>query len=413
MVHVSVQSFYNKKGKLSMKNFLKLIGFGIMFFVLGITFSRWEVFSHIRHFLRSSFVKSKMVNESVSENYYDSVMRIALQQFPTDEGMKDALDKISALCTSSDSVFKALIEYCENSDAVLQQEFIEQLQKFGFVDAMGKINYECEAVKVLKEFALHVKAETLSVKSQQILDAGVLCDFFKVLTKSFVTKERGSYQESLLNFKFSFSNYRDLLQLFTESFLEKDYYFVTANKNPFIIDCGSNLGMSILFFKNVYPKAEILAFEPSHISLSFLNKNINDNNLNGITVIDKAVSNKKQKCFFHEVPGNTLGGALGGRTDDACTINVDSVILSEYIERPVDFVKVDVEGAEVLIFEDLDQSGKIKFIKEMGIECHGSCALNSVLKVLNKNNFVYQVKREDLWGDAYLVHAFNKLNNVC
>ena len=51
--------------------------------------------------------------------------------------------------------------------------------------------------------------------------------------------------------------------LYREVFAEREYWFATDNPRPLILDCGSNIGMAILFFKSLYPDAEITAFEPA------------------------------------------------------------------------------------------------------------------------------------------------------
>ncbi|HKZ65867.1 MAG TPA: hypothetical protein VJ111_05915, partial [Chitinophagaceae bacterium] len=55
-----------------------------------------------------------------------------------------------------------------------------------------------------------------------------------------------------------------------EMFKEKVYKFTSSKKNPYIIDCGSNIGMSILYFKSLYPEARILGFEADPYIFSFL-----------------------------------------------------------------------------------------------------------------------------------------------
>src|SRR5690242_10249467 len=51
--------------------------------------------------------------------------------------------------------------------------------------------------------------------------------------------------------------------LYREVFAEREYWFATDSPRPVILDCGSNIGMAILFFKSLYPEAEIFAFEPA------------------------------------------------------------------------------------------------------------------------------------------------------
>ena len=65
----------------------------------------------------------------------------------------------------------------------------------------------------------------------------------------------------------------------------KAYYDFKCNKpNPTIIDCGSNIGLGLLRFKEQYPQSDIHAFEADDLICNILNKNIADNKLSGIHV---------------------------------------------------------------------------------------------------------------------------------
>ena len=58
-----------------------------------------------------------------------------------------------------------------------------------------------------------------------------------------------------------------------ELFVQHMYKFVAKTQEPFIIDCGANLGMSIIYFKELYPLSKIIAFEADDYIFSFLEKN--------------------------------------------------------------------------------------------------------------------------------------------
>ena len=40
------------------------------------------------------------------------------------------------------------------------------------------------------------------------------------------------------------------------------YRFVTTKEAPVILDCGANIGLSVIYFKQLYPNSKITAFEP-------------------------------------------------------------------------------------------------------------------------------------------------------
>jgi len=72
---------------------------------------------------------------------------------------------------------------------------------------------------------------------------------------------RGVYKEKLLGFDIEFQVHFQLRSLFDEIFIGKIQYFKSQRPDPFIIDCGGNIGMSVLFYKMIYPDSEILVFE--------------------------------------------------------------------------------------------------------------------------------------------------------
>src|SRR5690348_13832955 len=52
-------------------------------------------------------------------------------------------------------------------------------------------------------------------------------------------------------FRATFPGYGFFLSLWREMYLEMPYYFRSASDVPVILDAGSNIGMSVLFFKQL------------------------------------------------------------------------------------------------------------------------------------------------------------------
>lgn len=196
--------------------------------------------------------------------------------------------------------------------------------------------------------------------------------------------------------------------LYREIFEEGEYPFQTTKENPYIIDCGANIGCSTIYFKSLFPKSRILCFEPDPKMYYFLCKNIKANQLYDVQTVCTALSSDKGKVSFYgqfEGPqtdslGNSLIQEWGHKTYTD-VIEVDCVKLSTYIDREVDFLKLDIEGAEQVVLEDLEQSGKINFISAMSIEVHETPnmvsrnSLAKVKKILNRQNFEYSIKEHN------------------
>lgn len=61
----------------------------------------------------------------------------------------------------------------------------------------------------------------------------------------------------LLGYRIRFMDEGSFRHLFYEIFATGSYFFQSDSANPLIFDCGANIGMSILFFKKLYPNARI------------------------------------------------------------------------------------------------------------------------------------------------------------
>ena len=81
---------------------------------------------------------------------------------------------------------------------------------------------------------------------------------------------------------------------------------------------------------------------------------------------------------------------------------VRTVLLSDYFSGEVDFLKVDIEGMEMAVIEDLERKGKLLQVREMAIEYHhhipaGYDALSRLLTVLENNGFGYRIGASIGW----------------
>lgn len=175
-----------------------------------------------------------------------------------------------------------------------------------------------------------------------------------------------------LNFEVASFDRDSLKYLYREIFIRQYYYFGTDAQSPLILDCGANVGMATLYFKWLYPKSHIHAFEPDPSTFALLQKNVSRNNLADVTVHNCALWDEDRQIDFYVdagSPGSLLMSADSSRSSGDA-IQVPAMKLSEFIQGPVDLLKLDVEGAEDRVLSDLVSSGAIRFIKQMIIEYH-------------------------------------------
>lgn len=202
---------------------------------------------------------------------------------------------------------------------------------------------------------------------------------------------------SKLGFRVSHFEGQTLNFLYREIFVRQHYYFRARTDTPVILDCGANIGMASLYFKWLYPRARIHAFEPDPATFSLLQENIARNKLD-IEVSNCALWDQNTEVnFFTDSgkPGSLLMTTTSAQLKSE-PIKVPARRLSDFIQGDVDFVKVDVEGAEHRILSDLVQSGKIARIRQMVFEYHHrmpeqkSC-LAGFLLMLEQAGFEYQI----------------------
>jgi FkbM family methyltransferase len=211
--------------------------------------------------------------------------------------------------------------------------------------------------------------------------------------------------DRVLGLSVSFSNFAVFVELFRDIFLFNSYCFSARTSSPFVIDCGSNIGMATLFFKRRYPDCQVIAFEPDSRAFELLERNVKANNMTDVQLEKAALSSSEGTTDLYYDPNQAYSLRTSTRIRMLARPSpgherVRTVLLSSFIDKEVDLLKMDVEGDEQAILEDLDRSQKIALVREMIIEYHHHIEkredkLSSFLGILEANNFGYQITSED------------------
>jgi FkbM family methyltransferase len=143
--------------------------------------------------------------------------------------------------------------------------------------------------------------------------------------------------------------------------------FIADNDCPHILDCGANIGFSSLSYKKKYPKASIIAFEPDPTFLPVLKRNLFHNGAVDVEIVDAAVwtENSTSYWYIEGVDGSHLGD---GNLDPSKRTTVKTIDLCEYLNRPVDLLKLDIEGSEYQVINHIKKY--LANVKSLSIECH-------------------------------------------
>jgi len=188
-----------------------------------------------------------------------------------------------------------------------------------------------------------------------------------------------------------------------EHFILYEKYHVFKEGDT-IVDAGANVGIfTIKAAKTVGAQGVVIAIEPSLDNLKFLETNIKLNDLKNTIVVRKGLWNKKgrKKLYLSYMPGSH-SLIYRENIDRFSEIEVDKLdsIVKETGIKKVDFIKMDIEGAEVEALEGARQILRNDDLK-MIIELHG----NPIQKVM-------ALTRNLAPGSTFMFQNYKLVNNV-
>jgi FkbM family methyltransferase len=182
------------------------------------------------------------------------------------------------------------------------------------------------------------------------------------------------------------------LSAYREIFVEQIYAFTFEGNAPRILDLGANIGLSVLYFKMMYPEARVTAFEADPRIFGYLEKNVHGNGYTDVELINKAVWLENTTLEF------CSEGADGGRAamaGDSNLIEVEAIDIVEYLEgKQFDFLKMDIEGAEELVLPACKEH--LAHVRYVFVEYHSKVgqkqSLTSIIATLTDAGFRIHVQ---------------------
>lgn len=192
---------------------------------------------------------------------------------------------------------------------------------------------------------------------------------------------------------FSYHHGHAFYDTYNELFVKNIYKFKNINSDPVIIDCGANMGLSVLYFAKEYPQSKIIAFEPDESVLPFLKQNISNYNLTNVLLYEKAVWSSNTNLSFYTDKG--MGGRLEFSYLSDSPKTVKTFRLRDVLDRQIDFLKLDIEGAEMEVLYDCID--KLDLVSNIFIEYHSSKdkeqELGELLMLLKRKEFRYHLSQ--------------------
>jgi FkbM family methyltransferase len=171
---------------------------------------------------------------------------------------------------------------------------------------------------------------------------------------------------------------RQHLVIFTQGL-----YSMKCGGAPRILDAGANIGMASLYFKETFPAAIVTAFEPDPCIADVLQRNLSSFGHDDVEVVRAAVSDREGVMSFS--PDNSDGGRLARDGDQEVRV----VRMRDWLNEPVDLLKLDIEGAEFDVL--MDCSVRLGNVSKLFVEYHSFASqpqrLPELLTILREAGF--------------------------
>ena len=202
-----------------------------------------------------------------------------------------------------------------------------------------------------------------------------------------------------------------LFGMLDEIFVRENYKFNCQSNSPTIIDCGANIGLSVLYFKLQYPDAVIHAFEPDPVAYEKLVANIEANGFEDVFTYKEAIWIEEGELVF-ETDGS-WGGHIGDNASSV-GVTVNARKLDGLLDKHVDFLKIDIEGAE----SDVIMHSKeliAKNVDKLFFEWHSLTGtpqrLGEILSFLGKCGFRYHIKEASSRPTPFIYTAGSRMDS--
>jgi len=147
-------------------------------------------------------------------------------------------------------------------------------------------------------------------------------------------------------------SFRNLWYVLREIYIRNIYQkYYKVKKGDIVVDAGANIGVfTVKAAKAVGDEGMVIAIEPEQDNLKFLERNVLANGLRNVVIISRGVWSSKDtlKLFIRGQTGHH-SLVLHDGAHRFAEVEVDTLdnILEELGIHKVDFIKMDIEGAEI------------------------------------------------------------------
>jgi FkbM family methyltransferase len=140
---------------------------------------------------------------------------------------------------------------------------------------------------------------------------------------------------------------------------ETHWFVRSVGQGDVVVDVGANVGYYTLIAGHLVGESgRVYAFEPDPESFSLLERNVRLNGLTNVVLEQKAASNEAGALRLYLAEKNRGDHRIFQiEGEDRAFVEVEAVALDDYFgdrANRIDFVKIDTQGAEMMVLQGMD-----------------------------------------------------------
>ena len=141
-------------------------------------------------------------------------------------------------------------------------------------------------------------------------------------------------------------------------------------------DVGAHAGYYSLLFRSINHAGKVFAFEPMAKNATFFRRHMELNSVEGVRLVEKAVSDRDGILRFSSGKTSVAGKLSVDGDNEVEVVRISRLISDRIVELP-QLIKMDIEGEEYKVLQDLIEWLKIHkpkmFLSTHGENIHKSC----------------------------------------
>jgi FkbM family methyltransferase len=189
-----------------------------------------------------------------------------------------------------------------------------------------------------------------------------------------------------------------------------------------VVDVGAHIGRyTMISSKRVGERGKVVSIEADPVVFEILNQNINLNKITNVISLNCAVYSKQTKIKLFLPPeeeNHTIYNTIMSdrATDEKKFVEVnantlDAILQSRGISE-VNWIKIDVEGAELEVLKGAQSIFSESKDLSILMEVHGKDKFSEIIDLLDTYNFKVEYEKNYEWGDKHIILRKNATTSL-